>query len=377
MEIERLARFEFNNEADRLKLVRHLVAMANSGGGRILLGASPSGDESGLATEAVAPVSVDSVRELVGGFIGPDTMAVSVEHRALGSERTVVEIGVGPTPEPPLVLVKAGSHIGRGHAEQTTQVVFGPNSVYARHNGRTGLARRDHYRQWRRDAVEGVRRHLRERLDLVIEAPLEAQVRVLADDEVHDQPSYFLSRSADLFRVKPDQLLSATDLVYLWLHRETIQADDTSCELIVQSALRKRATLYPWLAVLSVSDEQVRRFLFGAVTMKDRDKSDAARSMLGVCALYFDETDYTRLVSQLGESSYAHMRQAAQALPDLAAARLQLDGERMTGDDRATSSVSELLARIDEILSRQGASSRRVPALGLELVDRKLAARRV
>ena len=368
MDIERLARFNAQGEADRLKLVRHLVALANSGGGRVVLGSSPDGDEAGLDPEAAATIDVDSVTDLAGLFIRPDTLVITVERRPLSSEREVVEIGVAATPEPPLVMAKAGTYRDANDAEQT---VFGAGSVYARHNSRTGVARRDHYRKWRRDAVEEVRRHLRERLDLVIDAPLEAHVRVLAGEEVHDQPSYFLSRAADLFRVKPDQLLSATDLVYLWLNRATLQLDDTSCELIVQSALRKRATLYPWLAVLNVTHDQLRRYLFGAVTMKDRDKSDAARSMLMVCARYFDEDDYTRLVSQLAESSYAHMRQAAEAMPDLASACRQLDHERMPSDERSTSGADNLLATIDDILSRQGASSRRVPALGLELIDRK------
>jgi hypothetical protein len=373
MDVERLARYSAQGDADRLKLVRHLVALANSGGGRIMLGVSSAGDESGLASEVAATIDADSVGEIVEPYLRPDTLVLTVDRRSLGSEREVVEIGVAATPEPPLVLARAGTYRDGADVEQT---VFAAGSVYARHHGRTGVARRDHYRQWRRDAIEGVRRHLRERLDLVIDAPLEAYVRVLGQDEVLDQPSYFLSRAADLFRVKPDQLLPATDLVYLWLNRATLQTDDTSCELIVQSALRKRATLYPWLAVLSVTPDQVRRFLFGAVTMKDRDKSDAARSMLTVCALYFGEDDFGRLVAQLAESSYAHMRQAAEAMPDLAAARRQLDSERMTSEDRSASSDSELLAAIDDILTRQGASSRRVPALGLELLDRKLAAQR-
>ena len=246
-------------------------------------------------------------------------------------------------------------------------------------NGRTQLARRPDFVRWRSEAVDEVRRQVYERLALVVEAPRCATVRILTNDEVHDPPSYFLSRSTDLFRLQPDRLLSSQDLVQLWLSRATLRFDDTASELVVQSALRKRATLYPWLAVLPLSDEQIRRFLFGAVTMKDRDKSDAARAMLLVCALYFDEGDYSALAAAVAQSSYAHMREAVEAMPDIGAARRQLENERAVGrGERAGAGDEpdhELLARIDDLVAAQGAGSRRLPALGLELLERKLSRR--
>ena len=386
MEVESIARFDPERLVDRLKLVRHVVALANAGGGRIVLGVRADGGEPGVAPTVLgalgeldpgsgggsgAGVGAGPLTELVNGFVRPDRVELSMESRPAEGERVVVEIGVRAAPEPPLVLGRAGVY---DDANGTGHTVFPAHSIPTRRNGRTDLARRDDVRRWRHEAVSQVRASLEERLALLLDAPLDARVRVLADHEVRDEPSYFLSRSVDLFRLQAERLLPAPDLVYLWLNRNRLHLDDEASELIVQSALRKRATLYPWLAVLPVSGEQVRRYLFGAVAMKDRDKSDAARAMLLVCARYFGPEEYQRLVGQVGQSSYAHMRSAAAALPTWESARAQLDSERLIPEERGQQSAGQLLARIDDILATQGAGSRRVPALGLELLDRRLEA---
>ena len=367
---------DFGRDADRLKMVRLVAALMNSGGGRIVIGSAPDGKTAGLDTEKADLLGHEAVVGLVNDYLRPDRVELTVEPTTTTEGKVVVELGVAGAPEPPVVLATAGTYVDRGGKEQT---VFGPHAVYVRNNGRTQIARRADFLRWRSDAVEGVRRQMTERLALVIDAPSDATVRVLAVDEIRDPPSYFLSRSTDLFRLQPDRLLTGQDLVQLWLSRSTLRFDDTASELVVQSALRKWATLYAWLAVLQLSNEQIRRFLFGAVTMKDRDKSDAARAMLLVCALYFDEADYTELVAAVAQSSYAHMREAAEAMPDIAAARSQLASERVVGHKAEGSGRQpdhELLARIDELVVAQGAGSRRLPALGLQLLERKLSRRR-
>lgn len=369
--MEAVARFDPDTVVDRLKLVRLVVAMANGGGGRVVLGAPSTGEAQGLGSSAAEMVTGAWVGALVGEFTGGDPLDLAVDQRPATEGRMVVEIGVRGCPEPPLVLERAGTYPDTSGQEQT---VFESRSVYTRRRGRTERARRDDYRRWRADAVEQVRRQVAERLALVVEAPVGAQIRVLTEGEVHDPPSYYLSRATDLFRLQPEQLLSAQDLVYLWLHRGSLTIDDAGAELIVQSALRKRATLYAWLAHLSLTDDQIRRFLFGAVDMKDRDKSDAARAMLLVCVIYFGYDDYTQLCQLLAGSGYAHMREAAAALPDPVAARHQLEGERLPVASRGQLTSGELLAQIDAILANQGPGSRRVSSLALELLERKLAA---
>lgn len=370
--VERRRSCDLDDSHDRLVLVREVVALLNSGGGTIVIGVKKNGDVVGIPVRMAARLELRTIEEIVNGYIRPDQVELVVNVAETENDHRLVEIGVRGVPDPPVVVAQAGTHTDSAGRQQE---VFGAQSVFVRRNNRTELARREDHLRWRAEAIDNVRREIRERLTLVVDAPMEAKVRIVTKDEVRDEPSYFLSRSTELFRLQADQLLSSQDLVYLWLHRATLTFDDEASELVVQSALRKRATLYLWLTVLPLATDQIRRFLFRALTMKDRDKSDAARAMLLVSALYLEADDYVKLAAALAQSNYVHMREAVETLPDIEHARAQLKGERLIGRGQEQL-VQEpdlgLFAQVDELLGRGGTPSRRVPSLGLELLCRKL-----
>lgn len=373
-DVERIPACDLDHAGNRLQLVRHIAAMANSGGGTLVLGARRNGTVVGLTAEVAVKLNEAKLAEIAADYLHPDHVDLTAASIAQLDDKQVVEVTVRGHREPPLVMARGG-RIDESADGAADNEIFAANQVVVRRNGRTETARRDDHLRWRHEALADLRRELQERLGLVLEAPAGATVRVMSGGEVLDEPSYFLDRSTDLFRLQPEQLLSSRDLVYLWLHRATLDVDDDAARLVVQSALRKRATLYLWLAVLPVSDEQIRRMLFEAVTMRDRDKSDAARAVLAVCALYFDAETYDALVADLRASGYAHMREATDALPDIDQARIQLDNERLTNSSQAqlvSAPGNELFDQVDQLLARGGSPPRRVPSFGLELLTRKL-----
>ncbi|MEM9132615.1 MAG: RNA-binding domain-containing protein [Actinomycetota bacterium] len=390
-DVERVGSLRLDDPGGRLELVRHVVAMANSGGGTVVIGEKRNGNAVGVGADVAAAVSATAVGELVADAVRPDRVEMVVTRADVGDGRQLVEIKVSPSAEPPLVMARAGTVPADGsngggngdggangdggdHGGAPT-TVFAAHEVVVRRSGRTETARRDDHLRWRTEALDALRRELSERLALVVEAPAGATVRVVTGDEVLDEPSYLLSRSTDLFRLQPEQLLSSSDLVYLWLHRRTLTFTDDAVRLLVHSALRKRATLYLWLSVLPVTAEQVRRLLFEAVAMRDRDKSDAARAVLLICALYLGDDDYEALVDRLRESSYAHMRSAAETLPDRAHAEEQLRNEALVGSGQEQlllAPANELYDHVDRLLSQGGNVPRRVPSFGLELLNRRL-----
>lgn len=389
-DVERVPSLRLDDPRSRLELVRHVVAMANSGGGTLVIGEKRNGTPVGVGTDVATAVSATAVGELVADAVRPDRVEMVVTKADVGDGRHVVEIKVSPCAEPPLVMARAGAvpadgtdesgngTAGGGEGDGGTPVtVFAAHEVVVRRSGRTETARRDDHLRWRSEALDTLRRELSERLALVVEAPAGATVRVVTGDEVLDEPSYLLSRSTDLFRLQPEQLLSSSDLVYLWLHRRTLTFTDDAVRLLVHSAFRKRATLYLWLSVLPVTAEQVRRLLFEAVAMRDRDKSDAARALLLVCSLYLGDDDYDALVDRLRESSYAHMRSAAEALPGRAQAAEQLRNEAVVGagqEQLLLAPANEIYDHVDRLLSQGGNVPRRVPSFGLELLNRRLRA---
>ncbi|MEM7340296.1 MAG: ATP-binding protein [Actinomycetota bacterium] len=420
---------DLGQRSHQLRLIREIVALANTHGGRITIGVADDGGALGISTELRNKLDPADIADMVFEFTRPDRVEVTVETMALappeptpapagdgspepavdaaGDEATGdeadargdeaepaesanghddpaladaerrwrVDVVVDPWPQPPLVMAKAGTPEDGG---AKSRAWFDANAVLVRRHQRVAPARHDDFRRWRSEAVDGVRQAIYERLAMVVEAPTDAHLRVVTETEVHDEPSYFLSRSADMFRVRAERLLTGQDLNYLWQHRATVRLDDAARELLVQSALRKRTTLWLWLAHLDLAPFIVRQYLERALSMSDRDKSDAAKAILEVTALHHGPETYQYFVDRLAESSYAHMREAAQSMVSRSATRSNLlsarDARRADQDLLVELSDVQLLDRVDELLAQDSSSKavRSVPPLGLELLLRRL-----
>jgi len=370
------------DESTRLRFVRDVVAVMNAGGGRIVVGVERSGREVGVDAATVERLTADAVAAMVGPFIAPDSVKLDVRTREAADARAVIELDIAEPTELPLVFTSTATDFIDGaeiDAESTTtdpagraeRDVFTRGSVVVARNGRIRVAERDDFRRWTAAAVARNHARLREQLAVVLDAPVGAKLRLLTDDDVRDDPSYFLARSADLFRQRPERVLESGDLHYLWLHRTALKLDRTASELLMQSALRKRATLFLWLSVLDLSPSELKAQLWTALDMRDRDKSDAARSILQVASLVAAEDDYRELQRALAKSDYTHMRSAAELWPTLSDAREALAATADRG--LRTRSDAALLDLADEIVAAGGSAVlRQVPPIGLEVLTRKL-----
>ncbi len=359
---------DLDDPSDRLGLVRNVVGVMNAGGGRIAVGADSRGRETGVDEGTADQLTAEGLAALVEPFISPDDVAATTRTRPLPDARHVVEIEVAEPDPLPIVFTASGVH----RADDGTEIeLFAGGTVVVATDGRIRAAVRRDFRRWTTLAVERERSRLREQLAMVLEAPEGSRLRLLTTDEVRDDPSYFLSRAADLFHQRPERVLQSSDLQYLWPHRATLRPDRTASELLIQSALRKRATLFLWLAVLDLSPAELKAQLWAALDMRDRDKSDAARSILHVASLIGDDDEYRELQQALADADYTHMREAADAWPTAADARRALTAIADRG--LRVHSDAELLAMADEILAAGGfAVLRRAPPVGLELLSRKL-----
>ena len=361
-------RLDLDDAASRLGLVRAAVGIMNAGGGLVVAGADRNGRETGVDDATAERLSAVAVAALVDPFISPDTIQLDVQTRPLADARLVVEIEITEPAARPIVFTAPGAHQADDGAEVE---LFAAGSVVVAAGGRCRPAVRRDFRRWTASAVEAERSRLREQLSMVLEAPEGSRLRLLTADEVRDDPSYFLSRAADLFRQRPDRVLQTNDLQYLWLHRSSLHLDRTAAALLVQSALRKRATLFLWLAVLDLPPAELKAQLWAALEMRDRDKSDAARSILQVACLVGDGDEYRDLQQALAAADYTHMREAAEAWPAAGDARASLDmvadrGLRARGD-------TELFELADGVMASGGSAVlRQAPPIGLEVFRRKL-----
>lgn len=370
IQLEYKAMLDPTGVRDRLVLVREIVAMANARGGRLLVGVADDETIVGVPEEDRNKWDPAGIGDLLDSFVNPDHVEVRVVFVSEGcpAGRMIVDVGVPEFPAPPLVLCKDGNHAG------ADAPVFRRGAVLVRHNTKVEPARRSDFLRWR----EELRNRILQQFQMVVEAPETAHLRMVADEEVRDEPQYLLSRAVDLFRQRREKLLDGDDLLYLFENRAALDLTaDSVSELLVQSALRRRATLYFWLALVDPSPVEVREILETALEMSDRDKSDMASAIPIVASLYLTEEEYEEIVARMEASSYTHIREAAADFPTLASARAVVDERRESSIEGAALKDlgdDELLVRADDLASEGNAqkTSRRMPLLGLEFLTRRL-----
>jgi hypothetical protein len=352
----RIESIDLENDEERVRLGCEIAALANSGGGRILVG---------IEAEAAGGWNLAELEELADRLLAPDRLALALNLAPveLPPGRAVAEIDVPRCDNPPLVVIDAGPH---GH-----------HAVLVRRNGRVEAARRADHLRWRHE----LRQRLLQQFQMVVEAPESSRLRVVGDDEVRDEPNFMLSRAVDLFRQRREKLLDGDDLIYLFRHRHTIDftaAGGLVAELLVHSALRRRSTLFFWLALTKLDAHRVRSLIHEALGGADRDKSDMGTVVPLVAALYLDEVSYAGVIDLMARSRYAHLASAAKDHPTLASAQGAVEERRRGGIDGrplARLGDDELLSQADELATGETSAraSRRMPNLGLEYLARRLA----
>ena len=353
---------------DRMRLVKEIVAMANTQGGRILVGVANEGQRVGVPDRDRSRWDPAPLGDQLDRYINPDHVEVGLTFRPDGCPEgtVVVEVTVPQYPDPPLVMCRDGS--------DQSGTIFRKGDVLVRNNTKVEAASRSDFIRWRAED----RQRLLESFKTVLLNP-DATVRITRGSETLDPPSYLLSRAVDLFRQRPDKLLDGKDLLYLFANRAYLDTGSSGRRrLLMHSSLRRKATLWFWLGLMDVGPGEVADVLFEALDMGDRDKSDMSKAMVRVGCLFLTPARYRDLIQAMESSRYAHIRRAAEQFREIADAKISIDKQRrMSIEGRQVSDFSdqELFTHAElEIESgRQGHISRRLPVLGLEYLLRQMS----
>jgi len=349
---------------------KEIVAFANAGGGQIVVGVADSGVPVGAPVSELAGWDPAKIGDLLDSFIDPDHLEVSISTSTeqVPDGKMLVAIEVPQFESPPLVMNKDGNHGGSGSP------AFRRYSVFVRHNTKAEPARRADYLKWRED----LRNRILQQFQMVIQAPETAHLRIIGEEEVRDEPNFFLSRAVDLFRQRPEKLLDGDDLLYLFQNRATIDFSvGLVPELLIHSALRRRATLFFWLALTGVAAGRVAQILNTALGMTDRDKSDMASAVPLVAVLYLSPGEYAELIGMMAESSYSHISDVAASFPTIAEASAAVEQRRSGLIDQVPLTEfadDQLLDEARDLAEEHNAGriSRRMPNLGIEYLARRL-----
>jgi schlafen family protein len=254
-EFEKKSRLDPSNPRDMLGLVADIVAMANTRGGRLLIGTS------GIAVSEGDLKLFDSARldDKVNAYVEPNIGGIKV----VILDESLLVVQVEKSKNPPHIFKKEGNY---NDPEKGQQYIFRARDIFVRHSSKTERATRSDL-----DRMFSERQQtLFEKVKMVFEAPAEARVQVVEglgvpvriDPTAPDARPMYDVLTPDPFRnlqqeligsVKSwktsHQLLNEAQIMKAYLEREHIQ-DREVIDLLLRSCWERRIPGFWWGARL-------------------------------------------------------------------------------------------------------------------------------
>lgn len=351
----------------RLRLVKDLVALANTGGGEITFGrneiVSPGVDEA-----TAKALDSAALANLVESFIKPASIDLRHETSVLENGKYFCVVRISPA-EYPIVIARSGNYADTDGKQRSE---FEPGDIWTRHSSKTEKVSYEDVRRWIEAAKQIEREKLLSRITTLVNLPEDAEIQVVAASPAPIDSPKRLLESATIRRAHDrNHLLSGDDLAYLFANRQFFEMTDEELATIIGSSLRRNATLYWWLIRADNTPDMIIGELNRCLEASDRDRSDAARSIIELAAIYSDDAQLINILAELSQSRYKHFRDAASEWVDRAT-QLHAIGERMAGAkhdgqllfDRTEHELEELATAVALELVPKGS-----PALARRLGD--------
>lgn len=304
--------YDSSNSRAKLKLVKHLVAMANTGGGEITFGRNET-QTPGVNEEIMKALDSAKLADLVASYIKPGSIDLQHEVTTLDNGNYICRVSIGPS-RYPLVMSKSGNYPVDGGKQQTE---FEPGDIFTRHSSKTEKMSYEDIRNWIERERQEERERLLARITTVVSLPDDAQIQVVSASQTPiDSPKRLLEYATTRRAHDKNHLLSGDDLAYLFANRHLLTVDASELPMIIASALRRNATLYWWLTLADSAPDIIINELHGCLEASDRDKSDAARIIIEMAAIYADDAQVNVVLGKLSSSHYKHFRDAAREWVD-------------------------------------------------------------
>lgn len=166
---------DFDSSKDRCEIVKDIVAMANSGGGYLLIGVKDDGTLSVFDVTSVLNLDPAKITDQVRKYTGQHFSAFEI-YEAQRNGKIIAIFGIKGT-SIPIVFTSPGTYdIG----ENRQKTAFSIGTVYFRHGAKSEPGTSDDLR----DALERELNRFREiwlgDIRKVIEAPLGSQIQIIA-----------------------------------------------------------------------------------------------------------------------------------------------------------------------------------------------------
>jgi hypothetical protein len=300
--------FDPDDARAKTALVKDLVAMANSGGGRIVFGRDETSIP-GIPPKLAEALDGAKILDYVERYVEKGLIHLRHIQKELPQGNVLLTLIVEPASYP-VVMKRDGNW--SGFSSKNDRALFRRGDVWVRHGSKTERISQADMRAFIQAAYDsGVERVL-SAARIVRQAGPGAPIDFLVGSgDVVRGPIDLLNLALSRKRLGLPHILSREELLWLFLSRRSFKPKIEQLELIIESALRRPPTLFWWLLDARADVDLIKRILFRLPEAQDRDKSDAGSSAVELAGLYLEEKDASRLMQLLGHSRYAHIKNAA------------------------------------------------------------------
>lgn len=170
--------FDIASKADWCEIIKDIVAMANSGGGVLLIGINNEGRPSGYDVTKFLEYDPADVTNKLFSFTGKHFGNFTIVN-AQKENQTIAALVVGRT-STPLVFVKTGDYLDKNGKQKQA---FTNGMVYFRHGAKSEPCTSDDLQQFVNREIEILRDAWLSNIRKVVEAPEGAQIVILQGNQ--------------------------------------------------------------------------------------------------------------------------------------------------------------------------------------------------
>ncbi len=166
--------FDPSNNGEWCELIKDLIAMANTDGGYVIIGAKNDGSSSRTDLRAAASIDQATLVDKIGKYTDTQPEDVNLRHFAQGRKERVVfhvaKVGV------PIVFCRPGTYAVRHDRQKTA---FSAGTIYFRHGSKSEPARQADIHRAFDSMLTARRREMLAGITKVVRAPSDHQVLVM------------------------------------------------------------------------------------------------------------------------------------------------------------------------------------------------------
>ena len=186
-------RFDVNSERDWCELIKDITALANSGGGGILIGVRNNGKPSGFDIDPFLCVDPAVLTDKVVKYTGEQFSGFDMVEIFRGVQKIALFIVDGVSI--PMVFMREGGYLG---GDGKRKIAFNRGTVYFRHGAKSEPGNSDDLRRVVEQELERIRDSWLSGIKKVVEAPPGHNFHVLPPNvKVSDHPAATPIRISD------------------------------------------------------------------------------------------------------------------------------------------------------------------------------------